>query len=233
MKIGIVGAGMVGATAAYALVLRKIGSEIVIIDIDEKRAGAEAADILHAAPFSRPVEVRAGGYPDLTGSRLVIVTAGAAQKPGQSRTDLLQENAAIYDKIAPQIIRNAPEAVYLVVTNPLDVMTHLLAEKAFRAGIPKSRVIGSGTTLDTARFRALLGQRLGVDPQHVHAYVIGEHGDSEVLTWSLTTIAGLPAEKFCQTQNLTWSPDIHRESRTTCETRPMKLLRARGPPITG
>jgi L-lactate dehydrogenase len=211
MKIGIVGAGMVGATAAYTLVVRGIGTEIVIIDIDESRAQAEAADVLHAAPFSRPTQVRAGDYSDLSGSRLVIVTAGAAQKPGQTRLDLLKKNAEIYEKIAPSIIEHAPLAVYLVVTNPLDVMTHLLAARAAEAGIPKTRVIGSGTTLDTARFRALLGQRIGVAPQHVHAYVIGEHGDSEVMTWSTATVSGLSIREFCDKQRIDWTENVCRD----------------------
>lgn len=228
MKIGMVGAGMVGATAAYTMVIRGIGSDIVIVDKNEERSRAEAADVLHAVPFARPARIRAGGFPDLVGSSLVIVTAGAAQKPGQTRTDLLLENAAIYEKIAPDLIKYAPEAIYVVVTNPLDVMTHFLAKKAAEAGIPTSRVIGSGTTLDTARFRTLIGERVGVASQHVHAYVVGEHGDSEVLTWSSATISGLPVDAFCHKQNIGWHQDICRGIEDDVRNAAYQIINGKG-----
>jgi L-lactate dehydrogenase len=153
---------------------------------------------LHATPFSHPYLIHAGDYPDLEGCRVVIVTAGANQKPGETRLQLLGRNAGIFRQIIPQVYRYAPGAVLLVTTNPVDIMTHLAAGFALEQGIPTTRVIGSGTTLDTARFRSLLGQHLGVDPQHVHAYVVGEHGDSEVLTWSLVSIGGVPLDVFCE-----------------------------------
>jgi L-lactate dehydrogenase len=128
---------------------------------------------------------------------VVVITAGTAQKPGETRMDLLARNAAIVSDIVPKVLQNAPEAVLLMVSNPVDVMTHVAAKSAAAFGVPSTRVLGSGTTLDTARFRSLLGRHLGVDPQHVHAYVAGEHGDSEVLTWSIATIGGLPVEQYC------------------------------------
>ena len=198
MKVGIVGAGQVGATSAYSLVMRGIGRQVVLVDLDNKRAQAEADDILHAVPFAHQLQVSAGGYADLAGSRVVVVTAGAAQRPGETRMQLLERNAVIFEQIIPQVIENAPDAVLLVTTNPVDVLTHLTAHIAARYGVPSSRVIGSGTTLDTARFRALLGQHLGVDPPHVHGYVLGEHGDSEVLTWSLVNVGGVPLMEFCR-----------------------------------
>jgi L-lactate dehydrogenase len=197
MKIGIIGAGAVGATAAYALVMRGIGREIVLVDLNRARAEAEADDLSHATPFAHPVKVRAGDYGDLTGAAVVITTAGVAQKPGESRLELLSRNAAVFHNVVPGILEHAPDAVLIVATNPVDIMTHLAAREAAAFGVPSRRVIGSGTTLDTARFRTLLGQHIGVDPHHVHAYVLGEHGDSEVLAWSEISIGGIPLEEFC------------------------------------
>jgi L-lactate dehydrogenase len=198
MKVGIIGAGVVGAATAYAIVMRGVAREIVLVDLNKERAQAEAADILHAVPFAHPVRVSAGDYPQLAGSRVVIITAGAAQKPGETRLELLSRNAAIFQQIVPRVIEAAREAILLIATNPVDVLTHLAADIADGYGIHRSRVIGSGTTLDTARFRALLGQHLGIDAPHVHAYVLGEHGDSEIFPWSLVTIGGVPLDEFCR-----------------------------------
>jgi L-lactate dehydrogenase len=178
--------------------MRGVARELVLVDLNKERAQAEADDILHAVPFAHPVRVSAGDYPQLVGSRVVIITAGAAQKPGETRLELLSRNAKIFGQIIPRVIEHAREAILLVATNPVDVLTHLTADIADRFGIHRSRVIGSGTTLDTARFRALLGQHLGIDPPHVHAYVLGEHGDSEVFPWSLVTIGGVPLDEFCR-----------------------------------
>ena len=198
MKVGIVGAGQVGATTAYALVMRGIGRDVILVDLNRARAQAEADDILHAVPFAHPLKVSAGDYKDLNGSQVVIITAGVAQKPGETRLELLKRNATIFKEIVPHILLHAPEAILLVATNPVDVLTHLTSKIASEAGVPSCRVIGSGTTLDTARFRALLGNHLGIDPHHVHGYVLGEHGDSEVLSWSLVTVGGVPLEEFCR-----------------------------------
>jgi len=200
MKIGIVGSGAVGATTAYALVMRGVGREIVLVDVNKERAQAEAADILHAVPFANPLHVSAGDYPDLAGCGVVVLTAGVGQKPGETRLQLLERNAAIFRGIVPQVFQFAPEAVLIVATNPVDVMTHLAARLAAEFGVPHGRVVGTGTMLDTARFRALLGLHLGVDAYHVHAYVLGEHGDSEVLAWSEVSIGGIPLEEFCVVQ---------------------------------
>src|SRR5262245_59272425 len=184
MKVGVVGSGLVGATAAYALVMQGVGREIVLVDLNAERAVAEADDIRHAVPFAHPLEVRAGGYEDLAGCRAVVLCAGVGQKPGETRLNLLRRNAAVFREVVPAVLAHAPEAVLVVASNPVDVMTHLAARYATRSGAPPGRVLGSGTTLDTARFRSLIGGHCGVDPHHVHGYVIGEHGDSEVLTWS-------------------------------------------------
>jgi len=196
MKIGIVGCGMVGSSSAYALVMSGVGREIVLVDLNHARAQAEANDIYHAVPFAHPLTVRAGDYADLGGAEVVVIAGGVAQKPGETRLQLLQRNADVFRQIVPSVLRHAPNAVLLVVSNPVDIMTHLAAHFAADFKVPHTRVIGSGTTLDTARFRALLGRHFGVDPHHVHAYVLGEHGDSEVLAWSQATIAGLSLDEF-------------------------------------
>jgi len=196
MKVGIVGSGFVGATAAYALVMQGVGREIVLVDKNTVRANAEANDIRHAVPFSHPLEIRAGDYSDLKGSKVVVLCAGVGQRPGETRLQLLQRNAAVFREIVPTILSHAPDAVLLVATNPVDVMTHLAVHFAKEFGFAPGRVLGSGTALDTARFRSLLGSHFGIDAHHVHAYVVGEHGDSEVLTWSVATIGGMELDAF-------------------------------------
>ena len=187
MKIGIIGAGLVGATAAYALVMRGIGRRIVLVDRNEARARAEADDLLHAVPFAHPLDVVAGSYPDLAGARVVILTAGVGQRSGETRLQLLGRNAAVFREIVPAVLEHAPDAVLIVATNPVDVMTHL-----------------------AARFRTLLGRRLGVDAAHVHAHVVGEHGDSEVLTWSIATVGGLPLADMAQRHGVPFDDDVRR-----------------------
>ncbi|VTU01932.1 l-lactate dehydrogenase : L-lactate dehydrogenase OS=Caldilinea aerophila (strain DSM 14535 / JCM 11387 / NBRC 104270 / STL-6-O1) GN=ldh PE=3 SV=1: Ldh_1_N: Ldh_1_C [Gemmataceae bacterium] len=211
MKVGVVGSGLVGATAAYALVMRGVGREIVLVDKNEGRAAAEADDIRHAVPFAHALEVRAGGYADLAGCRAVVLCAGVGQKPGETRLQLLKRNAAVFREVVPAVLAHAPDAVLVVATNPVDVMTHLAARFAAGVGVPAGRVFGSGTTLDTARFRSLLGARCGVDPHHVHASVIGEHGDSEVLTWSLVTVAGMPLDEFARLRGTDLSAPVRAD----------------------
>lgn len=196
VKVAIVGTGIVGAAAANALVLRGIPTELVLVDQDRRRAEAEAADVAHVTPFAAPVRVAPGGIEALSGARVVIVTAGVAQRPGQSRLDLLRTNAAIVEAIVPDVLRHAPGAILLIATNPVDVMTSVAERCAAGVGVADGRVIGTGTMLDTARFRQIVGAEIGVDVTHVHAYVVGEHGDSEVLVWSSLDVAGRPLAEF-------------------------------------
>ena len=207
MKTGIVGSGFVGATAAYALVMRGVGRRLVLVDQNRARAKSEADDILHAVPFAHPLEVAAGDYADLAGCRVVIVSAGVGQKPGETRLQLLERNAQVFKQVIPNILQHAAEAVLLIATNPVDVMTHIAARYASEFGVPSRRVIGSGTTLDTARLRSLIGRHLNVDSQHIHAYVLGEHGDSEVIPWSLVSVGGIPLEEFCNGGKISICPD--------------------------
>ncbi len=195
MKVGVVGSGFVGGTAAYAMVLHGAASEIVLVDVNYNLARAQAEDILHATPFGSPVRVRAGNYDDLEGAAVVVLACGVGQKLGETRLQLLQRNLQVFERVTPQVTRQAPDAVLLVASNPVDLITHIVSKLAkFSAG----RVFGSGTILDTARFRSLLGEHVGVAPHSVHAYVLGEHGDSEVLVWSSARIGGLPLGEFAR-----------------------------------
>jgi len=196
MKIGVVGVGFVGGACANACVMRGVGTALTLVDHNPDLAVAQAEDILHATPFARSMPVTAGNYADLEGCGVVMVAAGVNQKPGETRLDLLKRNADIFRTIIPQIIKAAPDAILLIATNPVDVMTHLVTNIAREYGVASSRVIGSGTMLDTARFRALLGQHLGVSSHSVHAYVLGEHGDSEVLHWSGAAVGTIPLATF-------------------------------------
>ena len=212
MKVGIVGSGNVGAGAANAMVLRGVAREIVLVDINTKRAQAEAEDILHAVPFSsHAMVVRQGEYSDLDGCQVVVITAGVAQRPGETRLQLLERNAKIFKGMIPQIVASAPDAILVVATNPVDSMTHLTAHYAAPLGVPRRHVIGSGTTLDTARFRSILGRELDVDSEHVHGYVVGEHGDSEVLAWSMTTVGTVPLEDYAQARGIKLSATLMQE----------------------
>jgi len=193
MKIGIIGTGHVGATAAYTMAIQGIGSELVLVDNDRKRADAQRMDILHATPFSHPLHVLTGDYRDLAGCDVVILAAGVGQAPGETRMQLLARNAAVFAAIIPEVMRYVDNPILLVATNPLDVMTQIATTLS---GLPSSRVLGSGTMLDTARFRALLAGRFDVSPSSVHAYVLGEHGDTEVLVWSGAQVAGVPLREF-------------------------------------
>jgi L-lactate dehydrogenase len=187
--------------------MRGVGRRVVLVDQNRARAESEADDILHAVPFAHPLEVTVGEYADLAGCKVVIVSAGVGQKPGETRLQLLGRNAQVFRQVIPNILQHAPETVLLIATNPVDVMTHIAAHYARELGVPSGRVIGSGTTLDTARLRSLIGRKLNVDPQHIHAYVLGEHGDSEVLAWSQVTVGGIPLAEFCNGREISICPD--------------------------
>jgi L-lactate dehydrogenase len=195
MKVGIVGAGQVGATAAFAVVMGGAASEVVLVDRSSELAAAQAQDILHATPFAHPVRVSTGDYPALSGAGVVVLAAGVGQRPGETRLELLERNAAVFAEVTPAVLAHAPDAVLLVATNPVDVMTDVAARLS---RLPAGRVIGSGTILDTARFRALLAESLGLSPRSVHAHVLGEHGDSEVLVWSGAAVGAIGIEEVAR-----------------------------------
>lgn len=192
-RIAIIGSGHVGSTCAYALLLRGLASEIVLINLNHDRAEGEAMDLNHSMLFAHPVRVWAGDYADCEGADIVVLAAGVAQEPGEKRLDLLKRNTQIFQQIIPQVVRYTSNSILIVVTNPVDVLTQV----AWRvSGLPTTQVIGSGTILDTARFRYLLSQHFRVEPRSIHAFIIGEHGDSQVPVWSLANIAGIRLEDF-------------------------------------
>jgi L-lactate dehydrogenase len=192
-KVGLIGTGMVGASFAYSLMQSGFASELVLIDRDEARAEGEAMDLQHGLPFVRPMRIRAGGYELLEGSTVVVICAGANQRPGETRLDLLQKNAGVFRDIIPKVVAACPDAIILIATNPVDILTHISAELA---GLPHGRVIGSGTTLDSARFRFNLADFFNLDPRGVQAWIVAEHGDSAVPVWSLANVGGIPVRDF-------------------------------------
>lgn len=197
-QVGLVGTGLVGTSFAYALIIRRLASRLVLVDINHEKAEGEVMDFEHGLSFARPMKIEAGSYEDLAGCRIVVIAAGTGQRPGESRLDLLARNAAIFRDIVPRIVKANPDVMLLIATNPVDILTHIALEVS---GLPHSRVIGSGTILDTSRFRFLLGQYYGVDTQSVHAYIIGEHGDSEIPVWSMANIGGVRLQEFAPLRN--------------------------------
>ncbi len=193
-KCAIIGCGNVGATSAYALMHSRLFSEIVLIDVNKEKAHGEAADLMHGVPFNAPMDIYAGDYSDISDASLAIITAGANQREGETRIDLVHRNVRVFSSIVDDIIRSGFSGILLVVTNPVDVLTYVtLARSAF----PVNRVIGSGTVLDTARLKQLVGDKLGVDSRNVHTFIIGEHGDSEVAVWSSANVSGVDLSCFC------------------------------------
>jgi L-lactate dehydrogenase len=193
-KVSIIGCGSVGIRYAYALMIRGAARQIVIVDVDKKRLEGEVLDLSHGAPYIPPVEVIAGEYPDIRNSDLVVVTAGKKQSPGQTRIDLVKDNVEIYKKIIPEVIKNSPAAILMVVTNPVDVLAYAAYKISSK---PAHEIISSGTVLDSARFRFLLSKHCGVDPHNIHAYILGEHGDSEFAVWSKAMIGGILFSEYC------------------------------------
>jgi L-lactate dehydrogenase len=203
-SVGIVGTGQVGMASAAALFHSQVVSRITLIDLDARRAEGEAMDLMHGQALVGACTVRSGGYADLAGTSVVIISAGVAQRPGETRIDLLARNVEVFRQIVADLDRYVPDAVVLVATNPVDVLTYAFQELS---GRPRHKVIGTGTVLDSARLRALLGQRYGVDPQSVHAYVLGEHGDTEFVPWSIATIGGSPIEGS-ELLGVAWDPQV-------------------------
>jgi L-lactate dehydrogenase len=192
-KIAIVGAGMVGSATAFSLLQAGVAQELLLIDRNTDKAEGEAMDLSHGVPLAYAVQVKAGTYEDCQGADIVIITAGAAQKPGETRLDLVKKNTAIMKDIIPQVVRHTPESILIVVTNPVDVLTYAALKIS---NFPESRVIGSGTVLDSSRLRYALSLETGVDTRNIHAYVLGEHGDTEFVAWSRAHVAGTPLAEY-------------------------------------
>mgnify|MGYP005801138417 FL=1 len=194
-KAAMIGCGFVGSSSAFALMQSGLFSEMVMIDVDRARAEGEAMDISHGLPFARPVRLYAGDYDDIVDAAVIIITAGANQKPDETRLDLIHKNVEIFKTIIPEIAKRRCEGIVLVVSNPVDILTYTAIRLS---GFPEHRVIGSGTVLDTARLKYLIGEHLGVDNRSVHAFIIGEHGDSELAAWSNANVSGVRLSDFCE-----------------------------------
>ena len=194
-KAAIIGCGFVGSASAFALMQSGLFSQIVLIDADNNKAEGEALDISHGLPFAKPMDIYAGTYENLSDASVIIVTAGAGQKPGETRLDLVKKNVGIFRSIIPQIAKYNKNAILLIVANPVDVLTYAAYKLS---GYPSNRVFGSGTVLDTARLKYLIGEHLEIDSRSVHAFIIGEHGDSEIALWSSANVSGVPLNLFCE-----------------------------------
>lgn len=194
-KAVMVGCGFVGSASVFALMQSGLFTEIALIDADEKKAEGEAMDISHGIPFASPMKIYAGTYDDVADAAIVIISAGAGQKPGETRLDLVHKNVAIFKSIIPEIAKRNFAGILLVVSNPVDILTQVAVKLS---GLPENRVIGSGTVLDTARLRNALGEHLEVDSRSVHAFIVGEHGDSEVVVWSSANVSGVPLSEMCE-----------------------------------
>lgn len=193
-KISIIGAGFVGSTTAFAIMDEGLASEIVIVDINKDKAEGEAMDLSHGASFVKPAIIKAGEYKDTADSDIVIITAGAPQKPGETRLDLINKNYKIMNSIIPPVVKYSPNSILLIVSNPVDILSYI----AYKiSGFPKEKVIGSGTVLDTSRFKYMLSDHFNIDARNIHTYIMGEHGDSEIATWSITNIAGMNIADYC------------------------------------
>lgn len=194
-KAAVIGCGFVGSATAFTLMQSRLFSELVLLDVNMEKADGEAKDIAHGIPFAGQMKIYAGTYDDAADAAIIIITAGANQKPGETRLDLVQKNTAIYQSIIPEIVKRDFGGILLIVSNPVDILTYVALKLS---GLLEKRVLGSGTVLDTARLKYALGEHLGVDSRSVHSFIIGEHGDSEIAAWSSTNVSGIPLNEFCE-----------------------------------
>ncbi len=225
MKVGIIGVGAVGSATAFALVMRGVADEVVLIDSNQKKAEAEALDISHATTFAYASKIYAGNYTDLKNAQVVIITAGANQKPGETRIDLMARNTTILQSIIKPLVQNAPDAIIVMASNPVDIMTDLALKLS---GLPKNRVFGSGTILDTSRFKTLLGEHLGLSSKSIHAYVLGEHGDSEVLIWSNGDAGTLSVEDLAKDLHRPLTPEVKAQIDDNVRNAAYKIIEGKG-----
>jgi L-lactate dehydrogenase len=225
IKISIIGAGFVGSTSAYAIMMAGLASEIVIVDLNKEKAIAEAMDLSQGAAFVKPVNVVAGDIEDTKNSDIVIITAGIGQKPNETRLQIIQKNHEIYKTLIPSIVKESPESILLVVSNPVDALTYLTYKLS---GFPASRVIGSGTVLDTSRLRHNLSRKMNIDARNVHSYVIGEHGDSEIVTWSITNIGGSSLFDYGKEMNIDVSTEYLNQVQEDVRSAAYKIIDRKG-----
>ena len=220
-KVAVIGNGFVGSSSAFALMESGLFTEMILIGADKNRAEGEALDIAHGIPFARPMKIMAGDYDDIEDAAIIVVTAGAGQKPGETRLDLVKKNVAIFQSIIPEIGKRNCKGILLIVANPVDILTHVAVKLS---GFPESRVFGSGTTLDSARLKYLLGEHLGVDARSVHAWIIGEHGDSEIAAWSSANVSGVPISEFCEMRGFTQHDEHMKEIAEDVKNSAYKII---------
>ena len=224
-KVAVVGCGFVGSASAFALMESGLFSEMVLIDANSEKAEGEALDISHGLPFAKPMRIIAGDYEDISDAAIIVVTAGAGQKPGETRLDLVKKNVGIFKSVIPQITEHNKDGILLIVANPVDILTY--AARKF-SGFPENRVFGSGTTLDTARLKYLLGEHLQVDSRSVHAFIIGEHGDSEIAAWSSANVSGIPLNDFCEMRGHFNHEDSMREIAEGVKNSAYRIIEKKG-----
>lgn len=220
-KAAIIGCGFVGAASAFCLMQSGLFSELVLLDADRDKAEGEALDVAHGIPFASPMKIYAGDYDDLTDAAIIIVTAGANQKPGETRLDLVQKNVGIFRSIIPEIAKRDYQGILLIVSNPVDILTYAAIKLS---GMPEHRVIGSGTVLDTARFKYQLGEHLSIDPRSIHAFIIGEHGDSEIAAWSSANVSGIPIHDICEMRGFYHHEDAMRQIAETVKNSAYEII---------
>ena len=220
-KAAIIGCGFVGSASAFCLMQSGLFSELVLLDANRDKAEGEALDVAHGIPFARPMKIYAGDYDDIADAAIIIVTAGANQKPGETRLDLVQKNVGIFRSIIPEIAKRNYAGILLIVSNPVDILTYTAMKLS---GLPEHRVIGSGTVLDTARFKYQLGEHLQVDPRSIHAFIIGEHGDSEIAAWSSANVSGIPIHDICEMRGFYNHEDAMKEIAETVKNSAYEII---------
>ncbi|HAQ41430.1 MAG TPA: L-lactate dehydrogenase [Clostridiales bacterium] len=224
-KISVIGAGAVGATAAYALTLDGLAEELVIVDVNKTKAEGEVLDLNHGAAFIKPIRIIAGDYPDTKDSDIVIVTAGAAQKPGETRIELVNKNIKIFESIIPQVTKYNPNCILLIVSNPVDILSYVAYNLS---GFPSERVIGSGTVLDTSRLKYEISKKLATDPRDIQTYIMGEHGDTEFPAWSLSHIQGIKLEQYAQDNDFDFNEDVKSEMHEKVKNAAYEVINKKG-----
>ena len=217
----IIGCGFVGSASAFCLMQSGLFSELVLLDANRDKAEGEALDVAHGIPFARTMKIYAGDYDDIADAAIIIVTAGANQKPGETRLDLVQKNVGIFRSIIPEIAKRNFAGILLIVSNPVDILTYTAMKLS---GLPEHRVIGSGTVLDTARFKYQLGEHLQVDPRSIHAFIIGEHGDSEIAAWSSANVSGIPIHDICEMRGFYNHEDAMKEIAETVKNSAYEII---------
>ena len=220
-KAAIIGCGFVGSASAFCLMQSGLFSELVLLDANRDKAEGEALDVAHGIPFARTMKIYAGDYDDIADAAIIIVTAGANQKPGETRLDLVQKNVGIFRSIIPEIAKRNFAGILLIVSNPVDILTYTAMKLS---GLPEHRVIGSGTVLDTARFKYQLGEHLQVDPRSIHAFIIGEHGDSEIAAWSSANVSGIPIHDICEMRGFYNHEDAMKEIAETVKNSAYEII---------